>query len=69
MTIYWKPGYPDRRAEFHILGTAELPGVGADTQPPNVTLELRLPLSAPGKLQGSDTVTCKVHRDWWVFPH
>ena len=69
MTIYWKPGYSDRQAEFHILGTAELPGVGAGTQPPKVTLDFRLPLQMQGELQGGDTVACAVHHDWWVFPH
>ncbi|MDH7475587.1 MAG: lamin tail domain-containing protein [Anaerolineae bacterium] len=69
MTIHWKPGHYDRQAVFSIIGVAELPGVGADTRPPDVTLELRLPLSTLGQLQGSDTVTCKVRRDWWVFPH
>ncbi|MDY7041672.1 MAG: PKD domain-containing protein, partial [Chloroflexota bacterium] len=68
MTIYWKPGHSDRKAEFRILGTAEFPGVGADTQPSKVNLNLRLPLLDQGELSGSDTVTCTVHGNWWLFP-
>ncbi|MCD6555325.1 MAG: PKD domain-containing protein [Anaerolineae bacterium] len=68
MTVYWKRGHSGRQAVFHIFGTAELPGVGADTRPPKVTTKLSLPLLLGGKLSGSDTVTCVVHRDWWVFP-
>jgi PKD repeat protein len=67
MTIYWKPGYSGRQAVFHIVGTAELPGVGADTQPPKVTTKLSLPLLGRGELAGSDTVTCTVHHKWWIF--
>ena len=68
MIIYWKSGHAGRQAKFRIIGMAELPGVGADTQPPEVTLKLRLPLLLGGNLSGSDTVTCVVHRDWWIFP-
>ncbi|MBC7249182.1 MAG: lamin tail domain-containing protein [Anaerolineae bacterium] len=68
MVIYWKPGHSDRKAEFGIVGTAELPGVGAGTEPPKVTLEFRWPLRDGGKLTGHDTVTCAVHHQWWIFP-
>jgi predicted extracellular nuclease len=67
MTIYWGKGHSGRQAIFRIIGTAEFPGVGADTKPPKVTLELHLPLREQGELVGSDTVTCAVRRDWWVF--
>jgi len=67
MTIYWKRGHSGRQAVFHIFGTAELPGVGADTRPPKVTLKLRLPSLGPGTPTGSDTVACTVHRKWWIF--